>query len=102
MLLDYVWPGNVRELENSIEHALVLARGERIEATDLPSVLMTAKPSSKKITRRTILDNEKKLLQEALEECGWNKKKAALRLGISRNTLYRKIRNYHIIRPTIH
>ena len=102
MLLDYAWPGNVRELENSIEHALVLARGERIEATDLPSVLRTAKPSSKKIARRTILDNEKKLLQEALEECGWNKKKAALRLGISRNTLYRKIRNYHINRPTIH
>ena len=102
MLLDYSWPGNVRELENSIEHALVLAKGERIEATDLPSVLKMSKPSSMTGARRTILDSEKKLLQEALEECGWNKKKAALRLGISRNTLYRKIRNYQINRPTIH
>ena len=102
MLLDYAWPGNVRELENSIEHALVLAKGERIEATDLPSVLRMASPSSKTKARRTILDNEKKLLQETLEECGWNKKKTALRLGISRNTLYRKIRNYQINRPTFH
>jgi two-component system response regulator HydG len=102
MLLDYAWPGNVRELENSIEHALVLARGERIEATDLPAVLRMASPSSKTKARRTILDNEIKLLQETLEECGWNKKKAALRLGISRNTLYRKIRKYQINRPTFH
>ena len=102
MLLDYAWPGNVRELENSIEHALVLARGERIEATDLPSVLRTAKPSSKKIARRTILDNEKKLLQETLEECGWNKKLTAQNLGISRSTLYSKLKKYRILMPTIH
>ena len=102
MLLDYSWPGNVRELENSIEHALVLAKGERIEATDMPSVLRTAKPSSKKIARRTILDNEKKLLQETLEECGWNKKLTAQNLGISRSTLYSKLKKYRILMPTIH
>ena len=102
MLLDYTWPGNVRELENSIEHALVLARGEVIEATDMPSVLKTAKPSPKKIARRTILDNEKKLLQETLEECGWNKKLTAKNLGISRSTLYSKLKKYRILMPTIH
>ena len=102
MLLDYTWPGNVRELENSIEHALVLARGELIEATDMPSVLKTAKPSPKKIARRTILDNEKKLLQETLEECGWNKKLTAKNLGISRSTLYSKLKKYRILMPTIH
>ena len=96
MLLDYSWPGNVRELENSIEHALVLTKGERIEATDLPSVLQTAKPLPKTKSCRTILDNEKKLLQETLEECGWNKKLAAQQLGISRSTLYSKLKKYQI------
>jgi two-component system response regulator HydG len=48
------------------------------------------------------LENEAKLLKEALDECGWNKKQAARRLGISRNTLYRKLRKYQINPPTIH
>ncbi len=104
MLLDYSWQGNVRELENSIEHALVLAKGDRIEATDLPSVLQTASKSPVAMTgsSRTILDSEKKLLQETLEECGWNKKLAAQHLGISRSTLYSKLKKYRISTPTIH
>ena len=104
MLLDYSWPGNVRELENSIEHALVLAKGERIEPTDLPSALQTGQESQRTKTRssRTILDSEKKLLQETLEECGWNKKLTAEHLGISRSTLYSKLKKYRISIPTIH
>lgn len=104
MLLDCSWPGNVRELENSIEHALVLAKGNRIEATDLPSALQTAKksPKAKTNSSRTILDSEKKLLQETLEECGWNKKLTAQHLGISRSTLYSKLKRYRILMPTIH
>jgi len=42
LLLTYPWPGNVRELENSIEHAVVLAKGDRIEATDLPDPVLNA------------------------------------------------------------
>jgi two-component system response regulator HydG len=48
------------------------------------------------------VDHEKILLEEALEECGWNKKQAAKRLGISRNTLYVKLKKYQITRPTTH
>jgi two-component system response regulator HydG len=104
MLLDYSWPGNVRELENSIEHALVLAKGEHVEATDLPLALQTAQKSqsSKIKSSRTILDTEKKLLQETLEECGWNKKLTAQHLGISRSTLYSKLKKYRLSIPTIH
>ena len=101
-LLDYSWPGNVRELENSVEHAVVLAKGHRIEVADLPSALHYPSSPAKTVSQGTILENEAKLLKEALDECGWNKKQAARRLGISRNTLYRKLRKFQIHPPTIH
>jgi DNA-binding NtrC family response regulator len=102
LLMDHSWPGNVRELENSIEHAAVLAKERRIEPVHLPSALhkdfaspLTPKPP-------TIREHEARLLQEAMEECGWNKKEAANRLGISRSTLYEKLRKYRIALPTAH
>jgi transcriptional regulator with GAF, ATPase, and Fis domain len=103
LILDYAWPGNVRELENIVEHATVLAKSGRIEALDLPAALHTVAVSPGE-TRApsTIVEHEKKLLREALEGCGWNKKEAARRLGISRSTLYDKIRRYRIARPTTH
>jgi two-component system response regulator HydG len=98
-LLDYDWPGNVRELENCIEHAVVLAKGRRIEVYDLPATLQNVdRPKS----QGTMVENEVKLLEKMLDECDWNKKEAARRLGISRNTLYRKLRKYGIHPPTIH
>ena len=101
-ILDYPWPGNVRELENSIEHSTVLAKGGKIEASDLPGVLHSAVSTAGADAVPTLLDHEKKLIEEALTESGWNKKEAARRLGISRNTLYVKIKKYQISRPTTH
>ena len=105
VLLDYRWPGNVRELENSIEHAVVLAKGEVIEVADLPSEISRPRSAPEEIGtayQKTIVHNEKRLLQEVLAECGWNKKLAAKRLGISRSTLYDKIKKYDISQPTFH
>jgi two-component system response regulator HydG len=102
MLLDYPWPGNVRELENSIEHTAVLAKRPHVEISDLPSLIRDAGPPVYSEAPGTIVENEKKLLQEVLEECNWNKKKAAEQLGISRSTLYEKIKKYQIFKPTIH
>ncbi len=102
MLLDYSWPGNVRELENTIEHAVVLAKEDIIQVSDIPKVLRVESISSPVKSNKTILENEKKLLQDVLEECGWNKKEAARRLGISRSALYGKLRRYKIGNPTIH
>ncbi len=102
LLLDYAWPGNVRELENSIEHTAVLAKGSKVEISDLPSFIRDVTPTIVPKAPGTIVENEKKLLREVLEECDWNKKKAALQLGISRSTLYDKIKKYQIRKPTIH
>jgi two-component system response regulator HydG len=102
LLLDYPWPGNVRELENSIEHATVLAKGDRIDVLDLPPALHDTAFAVSEKTRGTLLENERILLQVVLEECGWNKKRAAERLGISRSTLYGKLRKYQITKATIH
>jgi two-component system response regulator HydG len=103
LLLDYPWPGNVRELENCIEHAVVLARGNRIEISDLPSALYADEISpAMDDLPGTMMENEAKLLKEVLEECSWNKKQAAQRLGIGRNTLYRKLKKYQINPPTLH
>ena len=54
LLLDYSWPGNVRELENSIEHAVVLAKSSQVEAWDLPCRPPSALPE----LRPTIAERE--------------------------------------------
>lgn len=101
--LDYAWPGNVRELENSIEHAAVLAKGRRIEVTHLPAAVRhTLLDPSEDRSHATMGENEKRFLTDTLVECGWNKKMAAKRIGISRSTLYNKLRKYGITAPTIH
>jgi two-component system response regulator HydG len=102
LLLDYPWPGNVRELENSIEHTAVLAKRSKVEISDLPVAIRDTASSFASEAPGTIVENEKKLLQEVLEECDWNKKKAALQLGISRSTLYEKLKKYQIQKPTVH
>ena len=104
VLLDYYWPGNVRELENTIEHAVVLSKGQRTEVSHLPSILISGDALSPaaglKRSRKTIEDNEKKLLIDILEECNWNKSQAASRLGISRSSLYSKLKKFQLSKPT--
>ncbi|MDR3553372.1 MAG: sigma 54-interacting transcriptional regulator [Syntrophobacteraceae bacterium] len=102
LLLDYSWPGNVRELENSIEHAAVLAKGRRIDPAHLPAALNKAYTSSVPPKPPTLYEQEASLLREAMEDCGWNKKEAARRLGISRSTLYEKLRKYGVTHLTAH
>ena len=85
LLLDYSWPGNVRELENSVEHAVVLAKGSQVEAWDFPSAL---RMTLRQAPPNPGMDQEMQPLLEILEECGWNKKMAAQRLGVSRSTIY--------------
>jgi DNA-binding NtrC family response regulator len=100
LLLDYPWLGNVRELENTIEHAVVLAKAGQVESWDLPAAIQASSPG----TSPTLAQREGKTLLEILDECGWNKKLAAQRLGISRSTLYLMLKRHKITgsKPTTH
>lgn len=93
LFMDYSWPGNVRELKNIIERAVVLSRGRKVLPCDLPEELSGHRPPQKNgdsITSLKML--EYYAINAALQECSGNKSRAAKRLGISRKSLYKKIR----------
>lgn len=91
-LLKYEWPGNVRELENAIERAVILAKSSSIEVADLPqeNLLLTHSAPPGESLRQV----EKNHILNILSETGGNHSEAARTLGISRATLYNKIRAY--------
>jgi len=101
-LMDYSWPGNIRELENTIEHAVVLAKGEQIQISDLPSPFLNTKTPPVSDKAISLEETEKQHLIEVLDKCQWNKKKAAEILGIGRSTLYVKLKKYQLMPPTFH
>jgi len=91
----YRWPGNVRELEHKLEHAFVHCKGTTITVHDLPVDLRDpglAGPGPSGI----MAGDERSVILHALEKTFWNKTKAAGLLGMSRRTIYRKIKDYHI------
>jgi len=103
LLLDYRWPGNVRELENTIERAMVLCDGKRIELDGLPEriresrdrirlSLQSGELSIKKTTR--IIEEE--LIRKALRETRGNRTNASKILEISHRALLYKIKEYQI------
>jgi len=96
IFMDYDWPGNVRELQNVVEHAVILAKTEMIEPMDLPQNLKETAPRAKAdIT--SLRDTERSLILRVLREVKGNKYRAAKKLGITRSTLYGKLRRHGII-----
>ncbi|MBY6204476.1 sigma-54-dependent transcriptional regulator [Halomonas denitrificans] len=96
-LQTYPWPGNVRELMHVIERAVLLARGERIEAADLqlaPSSGRRGPSDSRELDGMTLDDAERILIRNALERSGGNVNQAAAALGLSRSALYRRIEKH--------
>lgn len=89
----YDWPGNVRELANTIERAVIVADGEKIEEAHLPEVLRASAARSRKGKQaRTLAELEAEYIAETLEAVRGNKSEAARILGISRKNLYEKLR----------
>jgi len=96
ILLAHSWPGNVRELENVIEHAVIIAKQDKIFPKDLPRYLLQKPLPAQELV--SLQDYEKSLILKTLEETNWNKHQTAKRLKINRSTLYGKMRRYGLVR----
>ena len=95
ILISHAWPGNVRELENVVEHAVIVAKRDKILPRDLPQYLLHVVPEREELA--SLQDYEKVLILKILEETNWNKHQTAIRLKISRSTLYGKMKRYGLI-----
>jgi len=104
VLVSYRWPGNVRELENSIEHAVLLSRGNQITLADLPQKQREEEKidlvNEEKASAPSLETIEKAYIFWVLTQTGWQKGKAASILGIDSSTLYRKIEKYRLKSPS--
>ena len=112
-LLGYPWPGNVRELENALEFAVAVARGQTIHAEDLPVEILAASPAQPSaetaepialpapagpVPASALADTaERERLRSALAAHHWRRDEAARALGISRTTLWRRMRELDLV-----
>ena len=124
MLQTYSWPGNVRELQNYIERAVILMTSDVVTKDLFPSIVRTghvevapraipdavqsicselvkislaeAGTDAHDIREKIISQVERETLRQVLEACRWTQSKAAIRLGINRVTLHKKIKEYNL------
>jgi len=103
-LLQYEWPGNVRELENCVERAVALGDSKIIDLGDLPPAIASASPSpdaetstiTGAVSSTDLEDIERATIERVFEQVKGDKAMAGKMLGISRATLYRKLKRYNI------
>ena len=103
-LLQYDWPGNVRELENCVERAVALGDGSMIDLNDLPPSIASASAMVQAengtpgpaLTSTDLEDIERATIQRVFQQVNGDKARAGKMLGISRATLYRKLKRYNI------
>ncbi len=95
-LVSYPWPGNIRELRNSLERALIVARGQpTLLVSHIPAELQSPGPSGDVVhPPRTLVDVERAHIHRTLHAHQLNRTHAARELGISRATLIKKIKQY--------
>ena len=98
---EYHWPGNIRELENAIEGAAIMAKTEVINKWDLPNLpkFITSTATfqrDEKNLKKIVEQPERELIIAVLNDCNWNRIKAAATLGVNRTTLYNKMKKYNI------
>ncbi len=104
-LAEHAWPGNVRELQHAMERAVIMSPGSEIELADLPdevahdvsaarSESSTEKPAPEDIIQVQGMKNEEARIRKALDLSKGSKVRAAKLLGISRTTLWRRMRSF--------
>ena len=98
LVMNYDFPGNVRELENILEHAYVLSKGPIIEKGHLPLDFLkkTERGSPAAFPAKLVETAEARTIQDVLQRHKGSRVAAARELGVSRATLWRKIRKFHL------
>ena len=97
-LTAYDFPGNVRELENLIERAYAMGARDHISLTDLPSLTLSERQSPISTrTLPTLAEVEKELILRALALHKNDKEQSARALGLSRRTIYRRLKEYGLL-----
>ena len=115
MMFQYEWPGNVRELENCVERAVALGDQDMIEVSDLPPAIRQQQEQNALSDSVAFVDDpvassntdleelERDTIQRVFEQVNGDKARARKMLGISRATLYRKLKRYNIgLQPRRH
>jgi DNA-binding NtrC family response regulator len=102
VLLRHRWPGNVRELENVMEQAVILCPGDYIVPESLPpaireSIVSTVPPDTDMTLEDGLAYAEKQIILEALERFKWNRQLSAQALGVSRTTLFNKMKRFQLM-----
>jgi transcriptional regulator with PAS, ATPase and Fis domain len=103
-LLQYDWPGNVRELENCVARAVALGDGKLIDVADLPPAIRTEQPETSgtplqdaaSLSTTALAEMERMTILRVFEQANGDKALTGKMLGISRATLYRKLKRYNI------
>jgi transcriptional regulator with PAS, ATPase and Fis domain len=102
-LMNYEWPGNIRELRNIMERMIILCESDHLTVKHLPQGLASKIRSEGKTEEEAVMlksrfmnQKEDSLIHEAIRKAYGNKSAAAKLLGISRGTLYKKMKEYNI------
>jgi DNA-binding NtrC family response regulator len=93
-LTEYSWPGNIRELEHTIEKAVIMSESGKLKVSDFFSGSTISHKTDANVVK--LDEMEKKMITLAIEKNAGNIKAAASQLGITRQTLYNKMRKYNI------
>jgi PAS domain S-box-containing protein len=101
-IMDYDWPGNIRELENAIEHSYIRSKTSSIDLESLPASILSCAIQDKSMihTKSLSVDRgeaEKLFMEKLLRKHNGNKTKVAKELGLSRTTLWRKLKKHDLI-----
>jgi DNA-binding NtrC family response regulator len=94
-LVAYHWPGNVRELRNLVERLTILHPGQRIRPAQLPTefqpVAFGGQPAGRNSLEAQLEETEREMIQQALDQSGGHKGRAAEQLGMSRHAFKRRL-----------